>query len=70
MTTQVLKKVLLPRWHPCPVYLTAVRDDADLRRWNPELRPRGTVSVLGSGARLACRFRWAADFLRVFRAEF
>ncbi|WP_406636808.1 class I SAM-dependent methyltransferase [Amycolatopsis sp. WGS_07] len=69
-TTQVLKKVLPPRWYPYPVYLTAIRDEADLRRWNPALSPRGTVSVLGSGDRLASRFRWVADFLRVFRAEF
>ncbi|MFB9930420.1 class I SAM-dependent methyltransferase [Amycolatopsis halotolerans] len=79
--TQLLKKVLPPRWYPYPAYWTAIRDESDIPRWNPDLRPRGSEAVLKAYGqipdprvrrcyRLASRFRWTGDFLRVFRAEF
>ncbi|WP_116199738.1 hypothetical protein [Amycolatopsis circi] len=79
--TQVLKKVLPPRWYPCPAYWTAIRAESDIPRWNPVLRPRGSEAVLKAYdqvpdpqvrrfPRMVSRFRWTADFLRVFRTEF
>lgn len=79
--TQVLKKMLPPRWYPYPAYWTAIRDESVIPRWDPRLRPRGYAAVLKAydqipdprlrrSFRLASRFRWTANFLRVFRAEF
>ncbi|QPP05345.1 class I SAM-dependent methyltransferase [Streptomyces bathyalis] len=80
-TTQLLKKYL-SRWYPYPAYWTATRDGSDIEHWNPRLRYRENVAVMGQLAqssapdlrrrvyRAGTGFDWLKNYLRVFRAEF
>ncbi|GAA5046677.1 class I SAM-dependent methyltransferase [Nocardia callitridis] len=78
--TQLLKKYF-HRWYDYPAYWTATREAEEIERWDPRLRYRDHVCVVGLYEqvpdlalrrfyRIGSRLPWLRNYLRVFRAEF